>query len=340
MIGPIMLDVRGTSLAADELELLQHPLVGGVILFSRNYQSPEQISALIRQIRTSANKSLLIAVDHEGGRVQRFLSEFSRIPAMADLYRAAKGDLALACQSAFHAGSLMAQEVLAVGIDISFAPVLDLLGISEVIGDRAFHADAELVTPLAKAFIQGMNTAGMQATGKHFPGHGSVKEDSHIALPIDNRTMTQIAQADLIPFKALMAEHALAAVMPAHIIFPEIDKDAVGFSPYWLQTVLRQQLAFDGVIFSDDLTMEGATYIGGFVERAEAAQAAGCDMLLVCNNQAAAIDIIDNANIQCIAESSVRLQTLQANSNLTWAELTDNSDWQQAKSWLSQHQLL
>ena len=228
----------------------------------------------------------------------------------------------------------MAFEIQAVGIDISFAPVLDVNGISDVIGDRAFHSQPEQVSQIAAAFIEGMNIAGMQATGKHFPGHGSVKEDSHLALPIDKRSATEISNFDLIPFKQLIAKNLLAALMPAHIIFPEIDDQAVGFSTLWLQKILRQDLGFDGVIFSDDLSMEGAACIGGYIERAEAAQQAGCDMLLTCNDRAGAIEVIDKANIKVINKSRYRLQKLLKTSQHTWQTRNEKRLWQESKHYI------
>ncbi len=322
--------MHGTSLSQEDKEILQHPLVGGLILFTRNYESPKQIASLTKEIRRCKSGDILIAVDHEGGRVQRFREDFSVIPSMSSIYQQSQ-NLDKAKQLATQCGILMALEVQAVGIDISFAPVLDVNDISEVIGDRAFHSDAELITPLANAFIDGMKLAGMQATGKHFPGHGSVKADSHLALPIDERSQEQIIAIDLPPFKALIENQQVAALMPAHIIFPAFDQQAVGFSKYWLQDVLRQQMNFDGVIFSDDLSMEGAVYVGGFIERAEAAQEAGCDMLLVCNNRPAAIDVIDHANIQTNAKSSERLKRMLKNSNTAFEQLPESNLWKSAK---------
>lgn len=328
-----MVDVLSTSLDAEDKEILAHPLVGGLILFTRNYHSPEQINELTAQIRAAAKKPLLIAVDHEGGRVQRFRQGYSAIPAMADIYRASNENMKHAAEFAKSAGYLMASEVIASGIDISFAPVLDVNGISEVIGNRAFHQEPEIVTRLAKSFIHGMNETGMKATGKHFPGHGSVKEDSHIALPIDKRSQADIYQNDLLPFQQLIKEQLLSALMPAHIIFPAIDDEAVGFSRKWLQQILRAELGFNGVIFSDDLSMQGAAVVGGYVERAEAAQQAGCDMLLTCNNRAAAIDVIDNANIEIKRDSQQRLQAMLSQSRLLgrWSQRTADPQWQLAK---------
>lgn len=333
-MGPIMLDVHGTSLTQEDKEILQHPLVGGLILFSRNYESPAQVAELTKEIRRCKNDDILIAVDHEGGRVQRFRDGFSAIPAMSSIYQQSE-NLAQAELLAKACGTLMALEVQAVGIDISFAPVLDVDDISEVIGDRAFHKETELVTPLANAFINGMKLAGMQATGKHFPGHGSVKADSHLALPIDERSQEQIMAIDFPPFEAMIKQKQVEALMPAHIIFTAFDKNAVGFSPYWLQTILREKLGFDGVIFSDDLSMEGAVYVGGFIERAEAAQQAGCDMLLVCNNRSGAIDVLDHANIKSNQTSSMRLQRMLLKAQTPFVQLSQSTLWQEAKKSVS-----
>lgn len=332
-----MIDVHGTSLSAEDKEILEHPLVGGLILFTRNYESPQQLIELTSQIKTAAKQGILIAVDHEGGRVQRFRDGFSAIPAMGKLWLASGECIKSATRYAKSAGQLMALEVQAVGIDISFAPVLDVNGISEVIGDRAFHQQPDIIIQLAKAFIEGMNSVGMKATGKHFPGHGSVQEDSHIALPVDNRSAETVFSYDMAPFAQLI--NHVAAVMPAHVIFPDIDANAVGFSRKWLQQILRQQLGFNGVIFSDDLSMAGASVVGGFVERAEAAQQAGCDMLLACNNRDAAINIIDKANIVINKESQLRLALMLNKSNIgkpvstqSWADLKQNWVWQQANN--------
>lgn len=337
-MGPLMLDVQGTSLTEEDKELLEHPLVGGLILFTRNYESPEQISQLTKTIRMAAKSDIIIAVDHEGGRVQRFRDHFSAIPAMGKIFQLANENHKIAQQLAKHCGQLMALEVQAVGIDISFAPVLDVYGISDVIGDRSFHQDPNDVAILAGYFIEGMNLVGMQATGKHFPGHGSVKEDSHFALPIDMREKSEIFDIDLLPFKKLIAKNALAGLMPAHVIFPDVDSKAVGFSPFWLKEILRKDLAFDGVIFSDDLSMEGASVVGGYIERAEAAQQAGCDVLLTCNNRAGAINVIDNANISIDINNRHRLQRLLKKSSSTWSSLSDNPLWHQSRQFISQYE--
>ncbi|MGB1261563.1 MAG: beta-N-acetylhexosaminidase [Cognaticolwellia sp.] len=338
-MGPVMLDVQGTSLSQEDKEIIQHPLVGGLIFFTRNYQSAEQIAHLSQQIRTAANKPLLLAVDHEGGRVQRFRDGFSLIPAMGKLWQMADQNLSLAKELATQSAILMALEVQAVGIDISFAPVLDINNISDVIGDRAFHQQPDHVTELADAFISGLHVVGMKATGKHFPGHGSVKADSHIDLPIDNRSKADIFQQDLVPFKQLIAKGKVDALMPAHVIFPDVDSQAVGFSRYWLQNILREQLGFNGVIFSDDLSMQGAASAGGYIERAEAAQGAGCDMLLLCNNRQGCIEVLDGANLVSSTNSAARLTKLlkQPNANNSWLQLNSNQAWQKARQVLSRY---
>ena len=338
-MGPVMIDVQGTSLSQEDKEILQHPRVGGLIFFTRNYHSPEQITELSTQIRSAAQKPVLIAVDHEGGRVQRFRDGFSLIPAMGSLWQMAKQNLSLAKSLAKQSGVLMALEVQAVGIDISFAPVLDINNISDVIGDRSFHREVDYVTELAEAFISGLHLVGMKATGKHFPGHGSVKADSHIDLPIDIRSKADIFQQDLMPFKQLIAKGKVDALMPAHVIFPEVDSQAVGFSRYWLQNILREQLGFNGVIFSDDLSMEGAASVGGYIERAEAAQSAGCDMLLLCNNRQGCVEVLDGANISTNAQSSERLAKLLKNPRQSndFSTLTSNQAWKEASEFINHY---
>jgi beta-N-acetylhexosaminidase len=338
-MGPVMFDVQGTSLSQEDKEILQHPLIGGLIFFTRNYQSPEQMADLSQQIRTAAKKPMLLAVDHEGGRVQRFREGFSLIPAMGKLWRMSEKNLALVKELAKQSAILMALEVQAVGIDVSFAPVLDINNISDVIGDRAFHQHPDYVTELAEAFISGLHLVGMKATGKHFPGHGSVKADSHIDLPIDSRTSAEIFQHDLIPFKQLISKGKVDALMPAHVIFPEVAPQAVGFSRYWLQNILREQLGFNGVIFSDDLSMQGAASVGGYIERAEAAQSAGCDMLLLCNNRDGCVEVLDNANISTSLVASERLNKLlkTPDKNIKWSRLKENVVWQQASEYLKQY---
>ncbi|WPC03670.1 beta-N-acetylhexosaminidase [Pseudomonas benzenivorans] len=281
MQGSLMLDIDGTWLTAEDRHLLRQPEVGGLILFARNIEHPRQVRELCAAVR-ALRPDLLLAVDQEGGRVQRLRQGFVRLPAMravADNHNAE----ALAEQC----GWVMATEVLAAGLDLSFAPVLDLdHQRSAVVGSRAFEGDARCAAMLAGAFIRGMATAGMAATGKHFPGHGWAEADSHVAIPVDERSLQDIRASDLQPFARLSGQ--LAAVMPAHVIYPQVDSQPAGFSRRWLQDILRGELKFAGVIFSDDLSMAGAHVAGDAAGRIEAALAAGCDMGLVCNDRAAA----------------------------------------------------
>jgi len=297
-IGPLMLDVAGFSLTAKERRILSNPLVGGLILFSRNYQSPDQLRSLVCEIRV-ASPDIIIAVDHEGGRVQRFKKGFTAIPAMATLGEIYNIDPDKALTQAEDYGWLFAAELISYDIDLSFAPVLDRdHGISSVIGDRAFSSSADVIVKLSRALIKGMHAAGMIATGKHFPGHGGVAADSHHDIPVDKRSLAELTASDMCIFSALSNDEGeecvavIDAVMPAHVIYSEVDKKPAGFSKVWLQDILRKQLDFDGVIFSDDLSMEGASVAGSFAERAEAALDAGCDMVLVCNHPQGAEEVL------------------------------------------------
>jgi len=320
-IGPIMLDIQGLTLDAVDKEKLNHPNTGAVILFSRNYQDPEQVTELIKNIRAARNGDILIAVDQEGGRVQRFQQGFTRLPP-ATRYLDAP-DLAKP------AGWLMAAELLAVGVDFSFAPVLDIdCGVSEIIGNRSFSTTPAQATKLASEFRNGMNEAGMAATGKHFPGHGAVALDSHLTLPIDDRGLDAIRAKDLLPFKQLIAE-GLEGIMPAHVLYPQIDPNPAGFSAFWLQTILRKELAFDGVIFSDDLSMEGAASVGDFPTRAKLAQQAGCDMILVCNNPTAAEQVLESLPVIKNPVSEQRLNRMQGKSTLNREQLLHTEKWHQ-----------
>jgi beta-N-acetylhexosaminidase len=289
-LGAVMLDVAGTSLTADERELLRHPQVGGVILFARNYESPEQLKALTADIRRAREPQLLIAVDHEGGRVQRFQAGFTRIPPMADIGHLPRGQARRAAQAA---GTVIAAELSSHGVDFSFAPVLDVdFGSSSIIGNRAFSSEPARVAELAEAFHIGLKRGGSASVGKHFPGHGFVAADSHLAVPVDERGYADIERADLLPYATLIPA-GLDGIMPAHVIYPKVDPSPAGFSAKWLKEILRGRLGFQGLIFSDDLSMEGASVAGGFVERANAALSAGCDMVLVCNDPAAAGKLVE-----------------------------------------------
>ena len=326
--GPVMLDVAGLSLTETEREIINHPNTGAVILFSRNYQDPEQVTALIQDIRAARQGDILIAVDQEGGRVQRFREGFTRLPPAA-FY-------AQYPESVESAGWLMAMELLAVGVDFSFAPVLDVdCGISEIIGDRSFSRDCSKVKLLARLFRSGMKTAGMAATGKHFPGHGAVALDSHLTLPVDERDLETIRANDLQPFASLIAE-GLEAIMPAHVLYPKVDDQPAGFSKVWLQQILREELGFNGTIFSDDLTMAGAAIAGDFPQRAKLAQQAGCDMVLVCNNPDAAVQVLEALPITQDAVREQRLQAMRAKPTLNREQLLKLSQWQHISQFFNQ----
>lgn len=333
-MGPIMLDVSSFELTAVEKDVLDHPHVGGVILFSRNYHDPDQLTQLVRQLRAHSRNELLVAVDHEGGRVQRFRDGFSAIPAMGSIATNQQQVTDKMRTDATTFGWLMAIELLTFDIDISFAPVLDIRGISDVIGDRSFHQQPDLLIDLASAFIAGMRKAGMKTTGKHFPGHGNVKEDSHVAMPVDKRDKQSIFDHDMRIFAELHNNGLLDAVMPAHVIYPAVDEMPAGFSTIWVEQILRKQLNFNGVVFTDDLSMQGAAHLGSFVDRAQAALQAGCDMALVCNHPDAAITVLDGLPKDYL--STGRVQSMRKSIDICFAQLKKTEEYRLASQRLNQ----
>ena len=332
-LGPLMIDIDGYELSELDKEILCHPLVGGVILFSRNYENTKQVSELCQQIHGLRNEPLLISVDHEGGRVQRFREGFTRIPCMQKLGELFDDNQAEALLAAESVAWLMAAELHEVGIDFTFAPVLDInYGRSEIIGDRSFSGNKKTLTHLASSFQRGLHKAGMVSIGKHFPGHGSVVPDSHIEIPIDERAYETIADEDVYPFKQLIKE-GMDGIMPAHVIYQSVDDLPAGFSPFWVQTVLRGELGFKGTIFSDDISMHGASVIGNYEQRARQALKAGCDMVLVCNNRTGAEQVIDGLSSKSILDgvSAKRLSAMRANSFAESGRVRESNKWQLAK---------
>jgi beta-N-acetylhexosaminidase len=329
-LGPVMLDLEGLQMSEDEREMLNHPAVGGVILFSRNYESMDQLTQLCSEIHQIRNPHLLIAVDQEGGRVQRFRTGFSELPPAAWYGEQYRKHPEQGIRLTELGGWLMASELRACGVDFSFAPVLDLgLGVSKVIGDRAFSKHPDEVAQLAQAWMQGCHEAGMAVVGKHFPGHGGVAADSHHALPIDQRRFEDLKMEDLRPFERLI-NAGMEAIMPAHVIYERIDKDLAGFSRFWLKSVLRQQLGFQGVIFSDDLDMAAASEAGDYGERAIAAIDAGCDMVLVCNNRPAAWQVLDRLEAYNDPAAHVRLVRMHGRKQKSLQQIHLDPRWKKA----------
>jgi beta-N-acetylhexosaminidase len=326
-LGPLLIDVQGTVLDAEDRELLAHPLVGGVILFTRNFASLEQLERLVADIRAVRQPPLLVTVDHEGGRVQRFRKEFTVLPPPRTIGREYDIDPAAGRQLARQCGWLMAAELRRIGIDMSFAPCVDLdYGVSSVIGDRAFHRDPHIVAELAIAYMGGMREAGMSATAKHFPGHGAVVADSHVAMPVDRRPLVDMDE-DIYPYRRLI-DNGLPAVMAAHVVFSEVDGRPAGFSGRWIQDELRGRLGFTGAVFTDDLTMAGAGVVGGMPERARAALEAGCDVLSICNNRQGVLQVIDSLRMTADPVSQVRMARLHGKSGLTRTALHASIEWQ------------
>jgi len=319
--GPLMLDLEGAQLTVEEEDLLRHPMVGGVIFFARNCVSRAQVCELTEAVK-AIRPELLLAVDQEGGRVQRLREGYTRFPPMAKLGALLTQGDAKAAELLKDVGWLLAAEVLASGLDFSFAPVLDVDDQHcEVIADRAFSADPSWVTQAAGHFIAGFHEAGMAATGKHFPGHGAVTADSHLETPRDERELAAIRSRDLIPFAELAS--VLDGIMPAHIIFPAVDDTCVGFSRRWLARILREELAFNGVIFSDDLSMKGADMAGSYTRKAALALDAGCDMILVCNNRAGALEVLDYLDRR-YPPRNPRLAAMKARMSWDWLSLEND----------------
>ncbi len=309
MLGPVMIDLQGTTLEDEERERIAHPHCAGVILFARNFEHREQLRELTRRIAEVKRPKPLVAVDHEGGRVQRFREGFTHIPPMRALGHRYDREPEAALREAREMGWLLAAELRAVGVDFSFTPVLDLdRGVSGVIGDRAFHRDPEVVARLASALRHGMGEAGMSAVGKHFPGHGAVAADSHHELPMDERPLADIEE-DMRPFAHLI-RNGLEGIMAAHVVYRRLDTLPAGFSPYWIRTVLRERLGFQGAVISDDLSMAGAAVAGTPLERAEAAFGAGCDMVLVCNEPEAAGRVLHGLRLEPDPARGLRLAHL------------------------------
>ncbi len=331
--GPVMLDVAGLTLDKEDIRRIRHPLTGGVILFSRNFENRSQLLELTQAIRAERD-DVIIAVDHEGGRVQRFRDDgFTHLPAMRELGRLWDRNPIIACKTAISVGYVLASELRTCDIDLSFTPVLDLdYGQSDVIGNRAFHREPRVVTKLAQNLNYGLALAGMANCGKHFPGHGFVQADSHHEIPVDNRSLEEIINEDAMPY--LWMGIGLSGVMPAHVVYPKVDSYPAGFSEKWL-TILRKELHFDGVIFSDDLHMQGARAVGNVVDSAKAALSAGCDMILICNAPEQADEILaglgsyqDNINFRLSRERLVRL--FPTKSFLNWDDLQKEAQYQHA----------
>lgn len=330
-LGPLMIDLKGVAIEPDERDLLMHPLTGGVILFTRNYESPAQLTRLTEEIHALRSPALLVGVDHEGGRVQRFREGFTRLPALRAIGRRHAENPAAGVALARELGWLMAAELRSCGVDLSFAPCVDLdYGVSEVIGDRALHSRPERVAELAVAYMLGMREAGMAATAKHFPGHGAVAADSHVALPVDRRELADL-EPDLMPYRRLIA-NGLLSVMAAHVVFPAVDDLPASLSRRWIDGELRGTLGFRGAVFTDDLSMKGAAESGSIVERVQRALAAGCDMLPVCNDRAAVETLMTGLRDEPQPLHQVRLVRLHGRPAPTFTELRQARRWRDGVS--------
>ena len=333
-LGPLMVDVAGLELTPEDRDVLRHPLVGSVILFTRNYASSEQLSRLVADIHAVRSPALIVGVDQEGGRVQRFRPGFSALPPLRRIGHEFDLDAKHGLTLARSMGWLMAAEIRAHGIDLSFAPCVDLdYGVSEVIGDRAFHAKPEAVAQLALAYMAGMKDAGMAATAKHFPGHGAVVADSHQSLPVDRRDWQALAD-DVLPYRRLIA-NALPGVMVAHVMFPAEDAAPASLSRRWIQNALREELRFEGAVFTDDLSMGGAAEFGDIVHRARAALAAGCDVLPVCNDRASVAKLLDELDHEIQPSSHLRLVRMRGKASPSPGELYAGEPWRASRELLA-----
>lgn len=336
--GPLMFDVQGLELTPEERELLTHPAAGGIILFSRNYESPRQLAALVKEIQQARSPALLVAVDQEGGRVQRFKTGFSELPAAARFGALYQRNRKKGREAARDAGWLMAAELRTAGVDFSFAPVLDLdTGISSVIGDRAFSTSAEAIGDLAYSWSAGAREAGMASVGKHFPGHGCVQADSHLELPVDPRTFKEIWSNDLMPFHHMII-NGLEGIMPAHVIYSACDDKPAGYSRFWIEEILRGRMKFSGVIFSDDLSMAAANVAGSYTDRARTALEAGCDMILVCNNPQAATEVLNDLEDYRNPVSQARLVRMHGKGRIAAEQLRENPRWRSTLELISRIQ--
>jgi beta-N-acetylhexosaminidase len=334
-LGPVLIGLAGLEVSAEEKDWLAHPAVGGVVLFSRNYHDVSQLSELCASITGSVSRDLLICVDHEGGRVQRFRDGFTRLPPLAVLGKMYADSASQAVDFSYRHGRVMATELLLCGLDLSFAPVLDLGQRSVVIGDRAFAADTSVVIELSDAYIAGMHDAGMSATGKHFPGHGSVEADSHTDHVSDSRSYEEIEQSDLKPFTALSGK--LDAMMMAHVLYPAVDSKPAGYSPYWIKTILRQKLGYQGTIFSDDLGMYAAKVAGGLIDRVQDSLLAGCDAVLVCN-PGDVRQLLMNTG-EALANADSALSRLKGRLTASRDDIERVGEWRQWKKSITQLEL-
>ena len=334
-LGPLMVGIQGTSLLAEEREMLSHPLIGGVILFSRNYESLPQLRDLTQQLHKLRHPHLIVAVDHEGGVVQRFREGFTPIPPMEVLGEMYVENSHQAVELSEKAGWLLATELLSAGLDISFAPVLDIAGNCAVIGNRAFSPAPETIATLGQALMRGMNRAGMTAIGKHFPGHGGVKEDSHITLPVDSRSLEDLLFKDILPFERLV-HLGLAGIMASHIIYEQVDDKPAGFSKRWLQDILRLQIGFQGAIFSDDMGMKGAEWAGSYPERTQLSLDAGCDMVLLCNDPLAVVEVLDNLDEYKSPAGQMRLIRMHGHPVMKETNLSNSTEWQTVSRQISE----